>query len=210
MFIKLLNDDEVKFCLKYITDKTFKDGNDTQPIEDIKKNKESSLVSDNVRKLVIGKLYDTHFIDSVYCPNRVSVNFYNQYKKGDFYNLHIDNFKAHPKSNNVFFDYAFSVNLNDDYEGGEIFIQTEVGTIGRKLEAGEAALFPIIYPHGIKEITKGKRTNIIGWISSKVSYEQSFILKSLYEVNQFLADKDENIFTKSVLVQNYLKKEWGR
>ena len=211
MFIKLLNNEDVQFCLDGINRDTFKDGNKSQPLEKVKNNKESLGVPESIRKLIISKIYDTHYVDSIYCPTRVSVNYYNQYKKGQYYNLHVDNFKASPKSNNVHFDYGFSINLNDQYEGGEIYFNTEIGTIGRKLETGEAAIFPIIYTHGVKEVTDGLRTNILGWFSSNVSYEQSFILKNLYEVNQHLSqDISNGVFVKSVLVQNYLKKEWGK
>ena len=128
-----------------------------------------------------------------------------------FFSAILDNFKAFPKSNNVFFDYGFSVNLEDDYEGGELYFQTEMGTIEKKLKAGEAAIFPIFYPHGVKKITSGTRTNILGWLSSNVSYEKHFILKNVYALNQHLAkDEDNNFFTMSVLIQNYLKKEWGK
>ena len=89
---------------------------------------------------------------------------------------------------------------------------TELGVISRKLEMGQAAIFPITYPHGVTKVTSGVRTNILGWMSSNISYQQYFILKNLYEVNQFLSQNKEapQIFTKSVLVQNYLKKEWGK
>ena len=211
MFIKLLTDDEASFCYKAINKDTFDTGDKTQPLESVKQNKESQSVPDEVRKLIINKIYDTHYIDAVYCPTRVSVNYYNRYETDDYYDTHIDNFKAYPKSNNVFFDYGFSINLEDEYEGGEMYFQTEMGTIAKKLNIGEAAIFPIFYPHGVQKITKGTRTNILGWISSNISYEQHFILKNLYEVNQHLAKEDNrNIFTKSVLIQNYLKKAWGK
>tara|TARA_R100001369_G_scaffold53996_1_gene80837 strand:- start:4401 stop:4910 length:510 start_codon:yes stop_codon:yes gene_type:complete len=167
-------------------------------------------IPDSVRKLVTNRLYDTHYIDSVYCPTRVSVNFYNKYREGDYYDLHVDAFKAQPKSNNIFFDYGWSINLTDDYKGGEFILDTPVGRIGKKLDAGEAVIFPIIYPHGVEKLTEGLRQNIIGWMSSNVSYEQSFILKNMYEVNQYLMSTQKSMFTKSTLVQTYLKKAWGK
>lgn len=36
MFIKLLNEDEIKSCLDGIGKDTFKDGNKSQPLEDVK------------------------------------------------------------------------------------------------------------------------------------------------------------------------------
>lgn len=50
-------------------------------------------------------------------------------------------------------------------------------------------------------------------VSSNVTYEQSYILRNLYEVTQALSKSQPEglpTFTKSVLVQNYLKKEWGK
>ena len=212
MFIKLLNEDEVNFCLDKIDKNTFKGGKDSaQPdIKDIKSNQESKGIPDEVRKLITDKLYDTHYIDSVYCPTRVSVNFYNEYKEGDYYDLHVDAFKAWPKSNNIFFDYGWSINLTDDYEGGEFTLATPIGQIGKKLKSGEAVIFPIIYPHGVEKITKGIRQNIIGWMSSNVSYEQSFMLQNMYEINAYLMlQTQKRMLTKATLVQNYLKKAWG-
>ena len=95
-------------------------------------------------------------------------------------------------------------------EGGEFVLQTPLGNIERKLSSGEAVIFPIIYPHGVKRITKGERENIIGWLSSNVTYEQSFLLHTMYEVNTYLMDQNKEMFLKSTLIQTYLKKEWGK
>jgi len=209
-FLKLLEDNEVKDCAKGIRKSKFINGSITQPIKDFKSNTESIGIPDNVRRILTDKFYDNHYIDSVYCPNRVSVNFYNKYVEGDFYDIHVDSFKARPKSNNIYFDYGFSVNLSDNYEGGEFVLQTPLGNIERKLSSGEAVIFPIIYPHGVKRITKGERENIIGWLSSNVTYEQSFLLHTMYEVNTYLMDQNKEMFLKSTLIQTYLKKEWGK
>ena len=208
-FFKLLSDDDIKRCLKSVKAHNFKDGKQTQPSNEMKSNEESINIPDDVRKLITDRFYDTHYVDSVYCPTRVSVNFYNKYEKDDYYNIHVDEFKARPKANNVFFDYGFSVNLDDSYEGGEFLLHTPIGPIARKLQAGEAAVFPIIYPHGVANITEGIRKNIIGWLSSNISYEQSYILHNLFEVGQSISS-DNNMFTKVNLIQNYLKKEWSK
>ena len=209
-FFRILNEYEIKTCTEKLKNyHAFSDGKKTQPTSVMKSNTESLNIPDEVRKLITDKLYDTHFIDTVYCPNRVSVNFYNQYVEDDHYDIHVDEFKARPKSNNTFFDYGFSVNLLDEYEGGEFILQTPMGQIAKKLEAGEIALFPIIYPHGVGNITKGKRVNIIGWMSTNISYEQSFILYNMFQIGQAVK-ADTNMFTKVYLVQNYLKKEWSK
>ena len=110
--------------------------------------------------------------------------------------------------------------MNDDYEGGEFVVKTEAGEIGTKLQAGQAAVFPIIFPHKVNKVTKGVRENIIGWFSSNVSYEQFFILKHLQESAMTLtklmkedtatAEVYNNLLLNNTLVQNYLKKLWGK
>jgi len=212
-FIKLLTEDNVKYCTNAIKKLKYKDGSFTQPLNkvyNVKQNQEILGVPENVRKYLIDIFYNHDFIDSVYCPNRISVNFYNKYRKDDFYDLHVDSFRATPKSNNVYFDYGFSINLTDKYEGGEFFLQTEVGPMSFKLASGEAAVFPIIYPHGVNKVTSGIRENILGWFSSNVSYEQSFILKNLYDVQAHLKGKNKEKFVQTTLVQSYLKKAWGK
>ena len=213
MFLKILNADEVKSCLNRLDVSDKASGKNTQPNVNIKQNTEYLSVPDEVRRIISFKIYDTHFIDSVYCPNRVSLNFYNKYIENDFYSTHVDNFRAVPKSNNVYFDYGFSINLHDDYEGGEMYFITPEGRISKKLDAGEMAIFPIIYPHGVEKITKGERVGLVGWISSNISYEKSFILRNLFEVSMSLdnnLNKDQELTAKANLVQNYLKKEWGK
>ena len=213
LFLKVLDDENIKHCKKDLRVVKYQDGSLTQPLNktyQAKKNKQTQSIPEPTRKYLSDLLYNNHYIDSIYCPSRVSINFYNKYQKGDYYDVHIDAFKAIPKSNNIYFDYGFSINLNDNYEGGEFILHTDVGPISRKLESGEAVIFPVIYPHGVNTVTAGTRENIIGWVSSNISYEQAFILKNLYEVNAHLLTTNKEHFVKSTLVQTYLKKAWGK
>ena len=170
MLLQLLSEQEIQYCLENWGTK--EDGAKTQPIsdgEDLKKNTESPDMTPEVRQLVSTRIYNNPYIDSVVCPNRVSVNFYNEYEEGGFYKKHIDTFRAAPRSNNVYFDYGFSLGLSDDYEGGEFVLNNDVGEISYTIGKGQLLIFPIIYPHGVKPITKGSRKAIICWMSSNVS-----------------------------------------
>ena len=53
--------------------------------------------------------------------------------------------------------------LNDDYSGGEI---TMCERYKYRLKAGETLIFPsnFLYPHEIKEITKGTRHSMVSWV----------------------------------------------
>ena len=209
MLLQLLTPEEVDFCVKNTCQ--MEDGSKSKPLTGSKNNEESTSVPDKVRHLITDKIYNNPFVDSVINPTKVSVNFYNQYKEGGHYDKHIDSFKAEPKVNNTYFDYGFSICLSDDYEGGEFVVDNEIGQIPYKLKAGQVIFFPIIYAHTVAPIKKGIRKAIIGWMSSNITYEQTYILRNIYDVNMhFIKQNDNEMAVKSTLVQNYLKKTWGR
>ena len=212
MIIQLLNDEEVQRCLDGWSELT--DGADSQPLSekyDIKKNKESTNIPDDIRSLITSKIHNNLFIDSVISPKRVSLNFYNEYGEGDYYDKHVDSFKAVPKQKNIFFDYGFSLCLNDEYEGGEFVLENNIGEINYDIKKGQILIFPIIYPHQITEVTSGSRKAMIGWMSSRVSYEQSHILKQMYFITvDALKSGNKDMIIKSSVVQNYLLKLWSK
>ena len=51
--------------------------------------------------------------------------------------------------------------LNDDFEGGEFYINNEEV----KFNKGDIMIFPsnFMYPHGVKAITKGERYSYVAW-----------------------------------------------
>jgi len=80
-----------------------------------------------------------------------------RYETGQFYTQHTDSFKARPRA------VSCSLNLNDDYEGGEFaFLDREIVI---KAPKGSAILFPsnFMYPHEIMPVTNGTRYSIITW-----------------------------------------------
>jgi len=85
-----------------------------------------------------------------------------KYSVGGKYEVHTDNFSTTPRSLSVI------MNLNDDYEGGDlIFTNQQEKEIKRlKLGKGTIVFFPsnFMYPHSIQPITKGKRYSIVAWL----------------------------------------------
>tara|TARA_R100001443_G_scaffold7639_1_gene16942 strand:+ start:9369 stop:9998 length:630 start_codon:yes stop_codon:yes gene_type:complete len=209
MLLQLLTPEEVDFCVKNSCQ--MEDGSKSKPLTGSKNNKESTNMPDKVRELITQRIYNNPFVDAVINPTKVSVNFYNQYNEGGHYDKHIDNFKAEPKINNTYFDYGFSICLNSDYDGGEFIVDNEIGQIPYKLQAGQVLFFPIIYAHTVAPIKKGVRKAVIGWMSTNVTYEQTYILRNIYDVNMhFVKENNNEMAVKSTLTQNYLKKLWGK
>jgi len=60
---------------------------------------------------------------------------------------------------------AFSVNLNDDFEGGELQIMTGRDPIvPAEQVTGTMIFFPTYMCHRITKVTKGTRRAIVGWL----------------------------------------------
>ena len=85
-----------------------------------------------------------------------------KYSVGGKYEIHIDHFTS------VARHLSIIINLNDNYEGGDlIFTDQKEKEIKRlKLGKGSIVFFPsnFMYPHGIQPITKGTRYSIVSWL----------------------------------------------
>ena len=218
MIYKIFNDEEVEDILSKLNNKKFVDGKHSQKLSkiyNIKENKET-LINNKVDEY-IGNLFKSKTtLKKIYAPIKIKNRIYNNYNVNDFYDYHVDSFQS--SDSKMLYNYGFSISLTDDYEGGDFVLQTEAGEIGYKVGKGEVVIFPIIYPHKVMPITKGCRQNIIGWFESKVTYEQSYILKAVEEIaniNTKLLKTNssspvfKNLLTKTALVQNYLVTKCG-
>jgi Rps23 Pro-64 3,4-dihydroxylase Tpa1-like proline 4-hydroxylase len=85
-----------------------------------------------------------------------------KYSVGGKYEIHTDHYT------NTNRHLSIIINLNDDYEGGDlIFTDQKEKEIKRlKLSKGSVVFFPsnFMYPHGIQPITKGTRYSIVAWL----------------------------------------------
>jgi len=85
-----------------------------------------------------------------------------KYDIGGKYEVHTDHFTNSPRHLSII------INLNDNYEGGDlIFTDQKENEIKRlKLGKGSVVFFPsnFMYPHMIEPITKGTRYSIVAWL----------------------------------------------
>tara|TARA_R110000737_G_scaffold232574_1_gene245929 strand:+ start:1053 stop:1598 length:546 start_codon:yes stop_codon:yes gene_type:complete len=85
-----------------------------------------------------------------------------KYSPGGKYDVHTDHYTNSNRHLSII------INLNDDYEGGDlIFTDQKEKEIKRlKLGKGSIVFFPsnFMYPHGIQPITKGTRYSIVSWL----------------------------------------------
>ena len=85
-----------------------------------------------------------------------------KYLPGGKYEIHTDHYT------NTFRHLSIIINLNDEYEGGDlIFTDQKEKEIKRlKLKKNSIVFFPsnFMYPHSIQSITKGTRYSIVSWL----------------------------------------------
>ena len=92
-----------------------------------------------------------------------------KYEVDDFYQEHVDSlgtegtiFKdpKNPNLDNKTRKMSMSVNLNDDYEGGDLILY-DVGPVKQK--TGNITFFPSYLPHEVTPVTKGTRYSLVMW-----------------------------------------------
>lgn len=80
-----------------------------------------------------------------------------KYVDGDFFGKHIDNYYS--ITENVDRKITMSVQLNDSYVGGNLFIANRPTMLKR----GSVVAFPSMFSHEVKPIKSGTRWSLIGW-----------------------------------------------
>lgn len=104
------------------------------------------------------------------------------YRKGMTYGWHVD---SPLMANMMRTDIAMTIFLSnpDEYEGGELELQTASGTVLYKLPAGDAVCYPCTQLHQVREVFSGERRVAVTWIQSMVkSADQRKILTDIQEV----------------------------
>jgi PKHD-type hydroxylase len=89
-------------------------------------------------------------------------------------------------------DISMTVFLNepDEYQGGELVIQTAFGEQRTKLAAGDAVMYPSGSLHRVAEVTEGERRVAVTWIQSMIrSPEQRELLYNLHQARETLLQK---------------------
>ncbi|MCU0421988.1 MAG: Fe2+-dependent dioxygenase [Bacteroidia bacterium] len=114
-----------------------------------------------------------------------------KYEEGMEYGWHVDS----PLMGDMMrTDIALTIFLNNpsDYEGGELELQTPLGSQLYKLNAGDAICYPCQQLHRVRAITKGIRKVAVTWIQSLVkNSEQRKILFDMQQVINHLQTQKE-------------------
>ena len=135
----------------------------------VKKNLQLRRDSDLSKKfsgMITKKILGNELIKSFALPKKVHGTIFSKSKIGMKYGRHIDN--AYMSSGRADLSFTIFLNCKDDYEGGELSIESFNTEEKFKLNAGEIIIYPSTYLHSVEEVINGERTVFIGWIESYV------------------------------------------
>ena len=128
-------------------------------------------------------------------PARICAPIYARYLDGMEYGGHIDDPVMGAPGSRYRSDISITVFLNspDEYEGGELCVDSLQGSEEYKLPAGHALLYPSTRYHAVKPVTRGERLVAVTWVQSHVRHaEQREILFRLDRVRASLAGDASN------------------
>ncbi len=127
-------------------------------------------------------------------PARICAPIYARYTEGMAYGTHIDDPIMGPPNARFRSDISITVFLNspEEYEGGELCIETGANESRIKLPAGHAVLYPSTSLHSVAEVTSGERLVAVTWVQSHVRQaERREILLQLDRARQTLAQSEQ-------------------
>jgi PKHD-type hydroxylase len=103
-------------------------------------------------------------------PKQVRPALINRYDVGMAYGYHTDNALMNAPEGMLRSDMSMTVFLTapEDYDGGELVIETGLGEQAFKLAAGDAIVYPSSTLHQVTAVTRGTRLAAVTWIQSWV------------------------------------------
>ncbi len=127
--------------------------------------------------IILGKLGRNADFVSAALPERIYPPKFNCYRDGGSYGTHVDAALMQLPGTNLSLRTDVSATLflaePDEYDGGELEIETPFGVQAVKLAAGDMVLYPSTSLHRVTPVTRGARIAAFFWIQSLVKDESS-------------------------------------
>jgi PKHD-type hydroxylase len=102
-------------------------------------------------------------------PKQLHSVLVSRYRPGMAYGLHVDNaLMGGDVLSRTDLSLTLFLNEPDEYEGGELCLESGSGEIRFKLPARHMICYPTSELHQVREVTKGERLAVVGWIQSHV------------------------------------------
>jgi PKHD-type hydroxylase len=219
---QVLTKDEVRQFRDYLDQANWQDGVDTAGTlaRRVKSNlqlNDQSEVAISLGHHILRNLGGHPRFISAALPRKIYPPKFNRYENGGSYGTHIDSAVMHIPGTNLQLrsDLAATLFLcePDDYDGGELEIESEFGAQAIKLSAGDMVLYPASSMHRVLPVTRGARVASFFWIESLVGDDgERTLLFDLDQAIQHIAptsELDEKNLLKLTGVYHNLLRRWA-
>ncbi|GGH16667.1 PKHD-type hydroxylase [Alsobacter metallidurans] len=191
----VLGPEQVSQCRQVMDKAHWQDGRMTAGPQSasVKNNMQLPAASPEARELgdiVLDALGRNALFLSAALPLRILPPMFNRYGVGQTFGVHVDNaIRNVPGSaTRIRTDLSCTLFLSepDEYEGGELTIETAYGANEVKLPAGHAVLYPSTSLHCVQPVTSGARVASFFWIQSMIRDESPRSM--LFELDQTIQE----------------------
>ena len=171
----VLSKEEIRIINELMAAADFHDGTVSAGSEArrVKNNEEMNLSEQDSQRLnnvVMGKLVQNPTYIAAAFAARIAAPYYAKYTEGMFYGNHVDDPVMGPPHQRYRADISITIFLNEpeEYDGGELVVQTPFGEQKVKLPAGSAVMYPSGSTHRVAEVTRGQRLVAVTWLQSTI------------------------------------------
>lgn len=221
---KLLDKDTVRQFRERLDSANWIDGRQTAGARALEVKKNQQLADDDETAVTLGKqilqvLGQNATFISAALPLRIHPPKFNRYADGGHYGNHVDNAIMQLPGGRALMrsDVSATIFLTEpeEYDGGELTIETRFGTQRVKLPAGNLVLYPSSSLHRVTPVTRGARTCAFLWLQSMVAEDDQRTL--LFDLDRSIISltRDGHAGQKEQLlhltgVYNNLLRRWAQ
>lgn len=188
----VLTPDDVREARRLLAGAAWEDGRSTAGAQAVTVKNNQQLAQDGepartLRALVLQGLERHATFFSAALPRNVFPPMFNRYAgPANSYGNHVDAAIRYAPAGRVRTDLSCTLFLcdPDEYEGGDLVVESAAGERRVKLPAGDMVLYPSTSVHRVEPVTRGARVASFFWVQSMVRSEEQRRL--LFEMDRAL------------------------
>lgn len=174
---EVLSKAEVVHCRRVMSNAEWEDGRATcgaqsASVKDNMQLPQESAASQELADLVLDALSRHNLFLSAAVPLRIIPPLFSRYGAGQSFGVHVDNAIRGVPGTSIRIRTDLSCTLflaePDEYDGGELTVETRYGAQEVKLPAGDLVLYPSTSMHRVAPITRGSRFVSFFWLQSLI------------------------------------------
>lgn len=120
------------------------------------------------RQLLLAALAANANFQAAVLPRQFTPPLFARYGQGMGYGEHLDNPLMLRGSLRADVAYTLFLTPPEDYDGGELVMNTDHAPLNVKLPAGSVVAYPASSLHRVNPVTRGLRSVAVGWVQSQV------------------------------------------